>query len=220
MTSGPASRVLAAFCALAAKWLNEGPAKNPWHVTCRVHGGRFNPKELERYSVKAPAVLAGYLGAASATDDGDATALDLRMAAVVLAGDTSGPAGEPRDAMARRLADRLCFELGRLQVADDGRESWPHALFSADELEAGRGRDIGDPREIRAENLYGVLIDSQNFAAWVVVWMQRFRAKAQDFDLPLPAPAGFPDTVLAGYAPDVGRGHEGDYEQAVPEGGA
>ena len=215
-TSGPAARLLSAFCSLAASWLAADKA------ACEIHGGRFEKGDLERFSVKAPAVRAGCVAVASATADaGGAVKLDLRLAAVVTGLRTAK--GEPEGAQAARLAARIAFELNRDQSGPDGRDLWPQACFSAEELDPARTDrprwgDIGDPREIRAANMYSVKLDGKASPMWAVTWAQEFLALPQDFDLPLPAPAGIADTVLSGHAPDIGSGHEGDYEQVVPEG--
>ena len=220
MTSatGPARRLLAAFCLLAESWLAADK------VRCEIHGGRFAEGELERESLNAPEVRAGCLAVAeSVADTGGAILLDLRMVAVVIGRRTAK--GEPDGAQAARLATRIAFELARGQEGPDSRGLWQPACFSAAELgldpdRAGpdepRWGDIGDPREVRAANLYSVRIGKKPAAMWAVTWAQQFRALPQDFDIELPAPAGIPDTVLSGRAPEIGPGHEGDYEQAVP----
>ena len=216
MTSGPASRLLLAFCALADGWFNAGPSPNPRKVDCQVHGGRFDAAELEEWSVNAPAVRAACLAIASAEDGAaDAGEFDFRLAAVAVACDIPGE--ESRDEGGRRMAGRIAFELAREQVAD-GRDLWADAIFSAGELARGRGDDIGPPRQIRAASLYSRKLDRGNMALWAVTWTQRFRVEPGDFALPLPTAAGIPATVLAGYEPDIGAGHEGDYEIAAGEG--
>lgn len=214
MTSGPAARLLAAFASLAGAWLAADKAR------CEIYGGRFDAGELERVSLKAPAAMAGCLAIASAREDGDgATLFDFRLAAVVAGRRQSR--GEPAGGQAARLAARLAFELAREQAAPDGSDLWALACFSAEEIRAGRGsRDLGEPREVAAANLYSRKLDQDGVALWAVTWMQKFRAIASDFDLPLPEPAGIPDTALSGFAPDIGAAHAGDYGTVVaPEGG-
>lgn len=214
-TNGPATRLLEAFCALAGEWLAK-EAELDLPVDCEPHGGRFTQKELEDFALRPPSIRAGCLGVASAAEDGEGAAvLDLSLAAVVVAGD--GPR-EDRAAKGRRLADRVAFELTRIQP-------WAKRVFKPEELDrnrtdAPRGHDIGEPREIRALNMYNGKLNDDNVAIWAVTWLQQFRAIPSDFDLPLPVPAGIPDTVKAGYDPAIGPGHEGDYEQVVPEGGS
>ena len=216
MTSGPATRLLAAFCALAETWFDGEPAA----VDCKAHGGRFDLGELGRFRLAAPAIRAACLGIASAREDGEGAAiLDFRLVAFVIARDAGG---EKRGEQGRRLADRLAFELSRAQEDADGNDLWVRATFSAVELEKGRpggarGRDIGSPREIRAANLYSGKLDGKGIALWAVTWLQQFRARPEDFALPLPDPAGIPETVKSGFDPDIGTGHESDYEQVAPQ---
>lgn len=208
MTSGPAARLLAGFCALAGGWLAGEK------VRCEIYGGRFDPGELERVSLKAPAVRAGCLAIASVEDRGDgAVECDFQLAAVAISRKTSE--GEPSGGMAARLAARVAFELAQAQ-------DWPGAVFSAAELDPGatqcpRGRHVGDPREIRAANMYRTGIDTAGFSLWAVTWRQQFLALASDFDVPAPEPPALPETVLAGMAPEIGREHEQDYEQVAPD---
>lgn len=205
VTSGPSARLLTAFRALATDWLAADK------VFVKLHGGRFDAAELERIEMKAPAVHAGCLAVVSAREDCGAVLFDFRLAAAVLSRRTAKD--EEAGAQARRLADRLCFELA-------GPQAWPRACFSAEELDparpdGSRHGDIRDPRDIRAANLYSRVIDGKGFALWAVTWKQQFRAIASDFDIPVPAPAGIPHTVLSGRDPDIGRDHEGDYETVV-----
>ena len=219
MTSGPATRLLAAFCAMAGEWFRDEPRK----VDCAPHGGRFDATELGRFRLAAPAVRASCLAVASASADGDGSVLlDYRVAAVAIA---RGGRGEKRGEQARRLADRVAFELAREQKGEGGLRLWPQAAFSATELApavAGGPRwgDIGEPREIRAANLYSAQLDGKGVALWAVTWLQQFRARPEDFALPGIEEGAIPETVKSGFAPDIGTGHEGDYGQVAPEEGA
>ncbi len=115
MTSGPAARLLAGFTSLAAAWLAADKAR------CEIYGGRFDAPELERVSLKAPAVRAGCLAIASAQEDGDGAVLfDFRLAAIVIGRRESRD--EPAGGQAARLAARLAFELAREQAGPDGSE--------------------------------------------------------------------------------------------------
>ena len=218
-TSGPAARLLSAFCTLAAAWLAADKAG------CEIHGGKFDRSELERESFNAPALRAGCLAISSVASDAGAVKLDLRLAAVVAGKRTAK--GEPHGAQAARLAARVAFELGRPQQMEEGgkrKNLWPRACFSAAELDAAhsggaRGLDISDPREIQAANAYSRQLDENRVALWAVTWVQQFRARPEDFALELPEPAGIPAEVLSGFAPDIGLGSEGGYEHAVPAGG-
>ena len=219
MTSGPATRLLAAFCALAEGWFRDEPRK----VDCASHGGRFDTGELGRFRLAAPAIRAACLGIASAREDGEGSAtLDFRLAAVAVA---AGRNASRRGEQARRLAERIAFELGRDQqseTADGRRAAWPLSVFGAaaleDEYPGGpRGCDIGDPREIRAANLYSGKLDGKGIALWAVTWLQQLRARPEDFALPALAEGEIPETVKSGFAPEVGTGHESDYGQVAPQ---
>lgn len=221
VTSGPAARLLGAFCALATAWLAADK------VRCEIYGGRFDRAELERQSFNPPALYAGCLAIASARPGTDgAVEFDFRLAAVVAGQRTAK--GEPAGAQAARLATRVAFELNRPQEAEiEGVRKllWPRACFSAAELDPARtliprGLDIGDPREASGANAYSGQLDGKGIALWAVTWMQEFRARPEDFDFELPAPAGIPAEVLTGFVPDIGPGNEGEYGQVVPAPGA
>ena len=215
MTAGPSARLLAAFCALAETWLAADEA------SCEAYGGRFDAGELGQISVQAPAVRAGCLAVASAQADTDGSVtFEFRLAAVAISRKLAK--GEPEGAQAARLATRIAFELGRAQRDSDGKNLWPRACFSAAELDkaregGSRGADIGAPREIRCANLYSGELHDKRIALWALTWTQQFRALASDFDLPLPDPAGIPAAVLSGRAPEIGTGHEGDYDAVAGE---
>ena len=215
MTAGPATRLLNAFCLLAADWFGDET------IDCAVHDGRFEAAELERFGARPPAARVASLGVASASSDGDGAArIDFRIAAVAIGWDAGG---ESRGEMARRIADRLAFELARPQ-------QWARAVFNPDGLDrtdpnnplsrdwpgGSRGPDLSCPREIRAANFYTSDSDKDGFGIWAVTWLQQFRVRLEDFTFEAPEVPALPDTVLAGTEPNVGTGHEGDYETVVP----
>ena len=212
--AAPARRLLAGFCMLAGElWLAADKAR------CEIHGGRFEPPELDRFPSTAPALRAGCLAADRIADDGGgAVRLDFRLAAVAIGQRTAE--GEPDGAQGARIAARVAFELARRQEGG-GKLLWPRACFSAAELDPAiaefpRGRDIGEPREIRAANLYSPRPDAKGFAFWAVTWLQEFRARPEDFDIELPAPAGIPAELLSARAPEIGIPHRDDYDRIYP----
>lgn len=199
--SSPSTRLLAAFCLLAETWL---AGDKP---DCALHGGRFDLEELGRFRVRPPAVRAALLALAEAkADTEDAVLLDCRLAAVAICADTRA---ESRADAARRLADRIVFELARPQ-------GWAGACFSQAELdrrESPRGLDVSEPRRIQSASMYSPELDGKGMALRAVTWTQQFRARPEDFDAEAPVPAAFPGRVLSGRAPDIGPG--ADYETVV-----
>ena len=213
--AAPARRLLAAFCMLAGElWLADDK------VRCEIHGGRFEPAELDRFPANPPALFAGCLAADDIADvGGGAVRLDFRLAAVVIGRRTAE--GEPDGAQAARIGSRVAFELARRQEAG-GKLLWPRACFSAAELdpargESCRGKDIGEPRHIRAANLYSPARDGKGFPFWAVTWMQEFRARPEDFAIDLPEPDGIPAEVLTARAPEIGIPHRDGYDRVVPQ---
>ena len=216
--AAPARRLLAGFCMLAGGlWLASDK------VRCEIHGGRFEPSELDRFPASAPALFAGCLAAGDIAADGDgAVRLDFRLAAVTIGLRTAE--GEPCGAQAARIGSRIAFELARRQEGEDGRDLWALACFSAEELDPNRTDsprwdDIGEPREIRAANLYSPTADGKGFSFWAVTWMQEFRARPGDFEIDLPAPAGIPETVLSSIQLPAWPGDNVDGYGAVVGGG-
>ena len=215
--AAPARRLLAGFCMLAGGlWLASDK------VRCEIHGGRFEPPELDRFPASAPALFAGCLAAGDIAAAGDgAVRLDFRLAAVTIGRRTAE--GEPDGAQAARIGSRIAFELARRQQAG-GKLLWPRACFSQKELLPPpdgflRGNDIGEPREIRAANLYSPAADGKGFSFWAVTWMQEFRARPGDFEIDLPAPAGISAELFSARAPRIGIPHRDDYDRIYPEHG-
>lgn len=217
VTAGPAKLLLDAFCALAAGWF----ADERDAVDCALHPGRFDIDGLRQYRMRPPSVRATCLGIASARASEPGVALELRLAAAVISDEGALEAHGDR---ARRLAERIAFELARPQLQPDSqgapRDAWGLAAFGERALDGDvpRGCDIGDPAEVRAANLYSGASDQRKVSIWAVTWAQAFRARPEDFDLPSgPEPPALPDTVLAGTDPEIGREHEADYEQVAPD---
>ena len=167
-----------------------------------MHDGRFAPDELDRFVVRAPAVRVAALAAADALDSGGQPAggelvtIDLRLAAVVIA---AADVGTSRGEAARAMADRIMYGIA---------------------LESAWRPAAGEPREIRAGNLYSGKLDaSKAIALWAVSWRQQVNARLADFEQVPPDTAELPDRVLSGFVPDVGAAHAADYERLDgPEG--
>ena len=216
MTAGPADRLLAAVCSVIAGGFGAG------ELDCAVHDGRFENKELSRFEVTPPAVRVASLGVASTSNDGQAATIDYRLVAAAIGWDEGG---ERRGEMARRIADRVAFELA-------GPRNWARAVFNPDGLDrddphnplsndwpgGSRGSDVSCPREIRAANLYESDDDDKDSVViWAVTWLQKFRAREEDFDFDPPSPAGIPDEVLSARAPQIGAPHRDAYDRVVPQ---
>ena len=198
MIASPTNVLLADICGRISQYFTDWPQR----VDCAVHDGRFAPDELDRFVVRAPAVRVAALAAADALDSGgqpdggELVTIDLRLAAVVIAAEIPGTS---RGEAARALADRIMFGIA---------------------LEYGWHPAAGEPREIRAGNLYSGKLDaSKAIALWGVSWRQQVNARLADFEQVPPDTADLPETVLSGFAPDVGAAHAADYERLnEPEG--
>ena len=194
MIASPTNVLLADICARIAQYFIHWPQP----VDCAVHDGRFAPDELDRFVVRAPAVRVAALAAADALDSGgepgggELVTIDLRLAAVAIAADSPGTS---RGEAARALADRIMYGIA---------------------LESAWRPAAGDPREIRAGNLYNGKLDaSKAIALWAVSWRQQVNARLADFEQVPPDTAELPNTVLAGFTPDVGTAHAADYDTVV-----
>ena len=194
MIASPTNVLLADICARISQYFTHWPQP----VDCAVHDGRFAPDELDKFVVRAPAVRVAALAAADALDSGgepdggELVTIDLRLAAVVIAADSPGTS---RGEAARALADRIMYGIA---------------------LESAWLPAAGDPREIRAGNLYNGKLDaSKAIALWAVSWRQQVNARLADFEQVPPDTAELPNTVLAGFAPDVGTAHAADYDTVV-----
>ena len=169
--------------------------------TCTVHDGRFDRDGLKRFSLQTPAILVSCLGSASVTDRGDGGInADRLWAAFVL---TRPAPGLPRGEGARNLVDAL--ELLILRGVERTDEKTGEIRSS----NRWGLKGVGPAEQVRSQNLYGGTIDSKGVALWTVTWRQalRIRPLSEEEDCPIPS------EVYLGQAPEIGAGHEADYER-------
>ena len=169
--------------------------------TCEVHNGRFDKGELMRHALRAPAVLVSCLGTASVEDRGDEGVNAQKLWAAFIV--TRDLPGLPRGEGARNLADALELLIMRGIVEEDP--------ITKEQRLANRWglKGVGPAEQLRSQNLYGGDIDKQGAALWVVSWRQslRIRPLSRTEDCPIPS------QVYLGQAPEIGAGHEADYER-------
>ena len=118
------------------------------------HPGRFDLGELQRISMRAPAVRLAILGAPRIAETSDERLrIDLSLAAFVITRDAPGL---PRDEAALNIVETLMqlVSLNQWQVAED------------------TGFGLLLPREMRAENLYSGEVDRRGVALWGLSWRQ------------------------------------------------
>ena len=226
IAAGPAKLLLDAFCLLAEGDSGSPPAGREavpgwfagerYPVDCARHPGRFDAPEIRNWKLQPPSIRAASLGVAGAREHADGgVILSLRLAAAVVSDESPLEKWGDRG---RRLAERVCFELARPQEDSGRQDLWPLLAFGADALGGDypggpRGCDIGSPREIRAASVYD---KGGKISIWAVTWLQEFLARPEDFALPAIEAGEIPETVKSGFAPEVGTGHESDYEQVAP----
>ncbi|MCP3943462.1 MAG: hypothetical protein GY710_18550 [Desulfobacteraceae bacterium] len=153
---------------------------------CKPHGGRFDKKELKRISGKAPAIYVAPIatGKAVATGTGEQD-LPVSMAAFVA---TIDQRKLPRAVSALNLVEGL---IARINDQVWGIPDLVHP--------AGPGA---------AKNLYSGEIDRIGIALWVVSWQQTVRLGEDIWKTDFPMPT----KLYIGFAPDIGEGHEDDYQ--------
>ena len=169
--------------------------------TCDVHDGRFDLAELKRHALQTPAVLVSCLGTVSIDDRGDEGIDSHRhWAAFVLTRDCPGL---PRGEGARNLVDALELLVMRGIVEEDP--------ITGEQRLANRWglKGVGPAEQVRSQNFYGGTIDKQGVALWVVSWRQylHLRPLSEKENCPIPS------EVYLGQAPEIGAGHEPDYER-------
>ena len=169
--------------------------------SCRPHDGRFDLPEVKRFALQAPAVLVSCLATLSVTDRGDQSVnADRSWAAFVL---TRSSPGLPRGEAARNLVDALELLILRGIVEEDP--------ITGEQRLANRWglTGVGPAEQLRSQNLYSGTIDKQGAALWVVTWRQILRLKPliAAEDCPIPS------EVYLGRDPEIGAGHEPDYER-------
>ena len=171
--------------------------------TCAVHDGRFDRDGLKRFSLQTPAILVSCLGTASVTDRGDGgIEADRLWAAFVL---TKDRPGLTRGEGARNLVDALELLILCGVERTDGNTG---EIRSSNRWGL---RSVGQPEQVRSQNLYGGTIDTKGVALWTVTWRQvlRIRPLSQEEDCPIPS------EVYLGQAPEIGADHEADYERVT-----
>ena len=185
---------LAAAAAEIKLWL-------PGLKTCETHDGRFDLAEIRRHARKAPAVLVSCGGTPSAENRGDEGINTTRQwNAFVLTLDAPGLS---RGEAARNLVDALELLILVGPIRTDGP--------TGRQRQANRWglKGVGQPEQLRSQNLYSGAIDKTGAALWAVSWRQdlSLRPLTQEEDCPIPS------QVYLGQAPEIGRDHEGAYRK-------
>lgn len=150
---------------------------------CEGMAGPFNIEDLKGSSIKAPAVLVSMLGLRqSKTYSGAVQTFDMEMVAYVV---TKDALGLPRDIAAANICQ------GLLATVPDRR--WGEA-------------DLGGAEKIAARSLVTRAVKKMTTSLWAVTWTQPIVFRGEDF-----ADAQ-PIELYVGQSPDIGEGHEDDYE--------
>lgn len=114
------------------------------------HAGRFSVAELMKISAKAPAVLVSALAMNNIKSWNGSVSATVSWAAFVVVKDTPTA---PRDQVALLVIDKL-------------KKIIPENQWGlTDEVQ-------GDPREIRAQNLFSAEVDAKGMAMWALSWSQ------------------------------------------------
>jgi hypothetical protein len=156
--------------------------------TCEIYAGQFTEGEGRKKSFLAPAVFVSLAGGA-VTDPGTAE-LDIEARMVAFAIWKADKGRNARGVGASELAAAIALAVRGNQ--------W--------NVPGVRAARLG-----RVVNLYSAKLDAQGLALWSVEWSQVVRVGesiwAEDGIVPV--------EVFAGYVPDVGEGHEADYEEVL-----
>lgn len=177
------------FTDLSSAVVTDLKGKFPALKACATHPGRFDLTEIKRVAIKAPAILVACLGVPKLDEAGtEEKDVELVMAAFVL---TKDQKGLPRDVGALNIVEALLTHIPMRKWGMTG---------------------LGPASKIAAENLYSGEIDRTGVALWAVSFRHKIRIGENIWE----AESGvLPDTVYAGYEPDVGLEHEPDYEEVT-----
>ena len=176
------------FTDLSSAIVSDLSGKFPALRACSTHPGRFDLAELKRVAIKTPAILVACLGVPGLAEAGtEEKDVELVMAAFVLTKDQKGLS---RDISALNLVEALLVHIPLQQWGMTG---------------------LGPAGAVAAENLYGGDIDKTGVAMWAVSWRHKIRIGESIWQ----EDGVLPDTVYAGYEPDVGLEHEPDYEEVT-----
>jgi hypothetical protein len=170
--------------------LNAIKADFSHHITglnaCALHAGPIDLSELAHIAGQAPAIYLSVLEIPNLAEPGTGERdVDLGLAAYIAA--TDGP-GLPGIEAAVNLVEALLIHIPN--------NCWDLAsgTFGA--------------RDVTSRNLHDGSIDMQGVALWAVTWKQTIRLGDSVWD-----EQGFlPTQVYLGQAPQIGDGHEADYE--------
>lgn len=151
---------------------------------CKGISGRFDLARLAKDTVKAPAVLVSQLGAKQGkTLYGNLPTFDLSMAAFIITNDRKGL---HRDTAAANIAQAL------LKLIPENH--WG--------LE-----DLGQARDVREQSLVTAKTRGAAASLRAITWVQ----PATFTLVPVLEPVAI--ELYFGQSPNIGPGHEGDYEQ-------
>lgn len=154
-----------------------------------AHAGRFDLEELKAFTARAPAVRVALLRVDAGVEvAGPAIQREAALAAFIVTRDAPSL---PRDAAAATIAQAL------LGLVEGNRWGSP---------------DLGQARNVAAENLYNAGTRGQGVSLWAVSWAQPLTLEAA------PAP-GVPVDLYYSWAPEIGAAFEPAYERlgAAPE---
>lgn len=147
-----------------------------------AHAGRFDIDELKAFTARAPAVRVALLRVDAGVEAaGPAIRREAALAAFIVTRDAPAL---PRDRAAATIAQAL------LTLVEGNRWASP---------------DLGQARNVAAENLYNAGARGQGVSLWAVSWSQPLMLEAG------PGP-GVPVDLYASWAPEIGAAFEGEYE--------
>lgn len=150
---------------------------------CKGMAGPFNLEELKVKGVAAPAVFVSVLGLRpDAGFTGSVPSWKIDMAAYVV---TKDSLGLPRDLAAANICQSLLVLIPNKNWGEDG---------------------LGEAEKVAARSLVTAAMKKLTTSLWAVTWEQPVVLHGQDNAAPMPI------ELYVGQSPDIGAGHEGDYE--------
>lgn len=158
--------------------------------TCKGMVGRFDVEELKRQGLASPAVLVSRTGARQAQVlAGPFKTFEIEMAAFVV---TKDEMGLGRDEAAANICTALLIHIPE--------KTWG---------QVGVGAAVG----VREQPLITGASQRLATSLWAVTWSQPVSLEGITASPPMPL------SLYVGQAPEIGLGHEGDYELVGHPGG-
>ncbi|MBF0445090.1 MAG: hypothetical protein HQL68_05830 [Magnetococcales bacterium] len=156
---------------------------------CKTHKGRFVAADLKNLSARTPAIRVALLGIPKTDSDGAGRPYaTLKLVAYIITANTRELSSE---VAAINLVEALTVHLHD--------QNWGQI-------------NLGIPTNTHAQNLFSSSIGNTRVALWGVSWEQDIYLQSS-----VDEEGVLPQAVYLGIDPEIGSGHEDDYDEVVTD---